>query len=371
MKIQKLLLNELLQNNSLTGKKILIYGISVYAKRLYNLLKENQIDVVGMVDSYTPNVFDEIKRRTFDYILVEATKPQTMAIIVDTLISQGIDVDTIIYSSCDEDDYLYFEIMKAISDDGFVRRLVSHYLCKACDEMNVKEDVLQLVRSYEWLKYGKNYEEREWHINKQKKIAYLNMAKVACSSISISVKEGIECKRIRREVVMGSQINEASDCYKFTYVRNPFARLVSFYCNKFENRNISRIYEGARYGFTYLKYDEGFETLVNKIVTIPYKWADRHFIPQSELVYDEDGKCVVDYIGKFENLPNDYKFFEDNYSLPALEYHNVQKKEKNWMDYYSVELVEKVYEYYKKDIELFGYESEYIDLLNYCKSKIV
>ena len=41
------------------------------------------------------------------------------------------------------------------------------------------------------------------------------------------------------------------------------------------------------------------------------------------------------------------------------------------MDYYSVELVEKVYEYYKKDIELFGYESEYIDLLNYCKSKIV
>lgn len=128
--------------------------------------------------------------------------------------------------------------------------------------------------------------------------------------------------------------------FKFTIVRNPYERFLSMY-----------------YFFTVLleKHPDVNEYL--KIVDWEQlqQHIDWRFIqPQYQYVYDENGVCLVDYIGKFEELNTAWEHIAqrarvEKVALPHLR-KTIHKK---------VPLNEKskniIYEFYKKDFELFGY----------------
>ena len=82
-----------------------------------------------------------------------------------------------------------------------------------------------------------------------------------------------------------------------------------------------------------------------------------HFVPQYKFVCDKDGKILSDFIGRFENLDNDFQEICErlgvNKELPLM---NKGKRKSDWEHYYSPQTKEMVYEYYKKDFEIFGYE---------------
>jgi hypothetical protein len=190
---------------------------------------------------------------------------------------------------------------------------------------------------------------------------------VACSAIKKSVKgSSLDWSEIALEKNVG-MLPKPDEYFKFTYVRNPFARLVSCYCDKIENQQVSQLVSRVNYGVEFLGTDEGFEKFVEKIVQIPEQWADNHFRNQYNIVYDDDGKCLVDYIGKIENLPDDYKFLEEDYGLEHLQYYNVKTKG-DYRNYYSTRTAKMVFEYYKRDIETFKYEEEYKSLMDYLKN---
>ena len=89
----------------------------------------------------------------------------------------------------------------------------------------------------------------------------------------------------------GLATKEQFDSYfKFAFVRNPFARLVSEY----------------RYRLLARKYD--FNTWVMNELPRP-AWNDQycHILPQYDFVYDDDGRLVVDFVGRFEHLSRDFK----------------------------------------------------------------
>lgn len=62
---------------------------------------------------------------------------------------------------------------------------------------------------------------------------------------------------------------------------------------------------------------------------------------------------MPNFIGKFENLENDWKILQEKFDLGNLP-HKTAKL---------------VYKMYKKDFEAFGYENEYQKLLEYLKQK--
>jgi hypothetical protein len=83
--------------------------------------------------------------------------------------------------------------------------------------------------------------------------------------------------------------------------------------------------------------------------------------PQSDFVRDKNGKVLVDFIGRFENLQSDFDRVCPEIGLPptALPHVNKSKvirKYKGYQDYYDKESKEFIAELYKSDIELFGYE---------------
>lgn len=214
-------------------------------------------------------------------------------------------------------------------------------------------------------RYG-NYEPREYVINDDKKIIYLNNSKVACTSIKIAIfgfnqikdDNSVHCiLRSHRK----DEINKKDykNYYIFTYVRNPFERLVSLYKNKVCEEK--QYFDDYLFGF--MSPDKGFEVFVKKIMLIPDFLADRHFRSQYSLIY-KNGKCMVDFVGKIENIDESYKKLEKRFNLDSLPHYNSTKKT-DWMDFYSVDLAKKVYKRYKKDFKQFGYTHYYYELLKH------
>ena len=93
--------------------------------------------------------------------------------------------------------------------------------------------------------------------------------------------------------------------------------------------------------------------------------------PQCDFIQDNDGRIIVDYVGKFENLQNDFnticqKIHVESTQLPHINrsktYNpiiNILKLNKNikkhYSEYYDSETKEFVAHIYKDDIKKFEY----------------
>jgi hypothetical protein len=104
------------------------------------------------------------------------------------------------------------------------------------------------------------------------------------------------------------------DYFKFSFIRNPWARSVSIY--------------------RYFKYHRilSFENFMK--YRFPYLWEERYdfLMPQYDFLFDEKGRQKVDFIGKFENLSEDFELVRKkvNFSLEDLEHINKPPKPHNW-----------------------------------------
>lgn len=127
---------------------------------------------------------------------------------------------------------------------------------------------------------------------------------------------------------------EYANYYKFTIVRNPYDRVMSYY---FWHKGTKKM----RNGFD--KND--FKLFVRKLSDFQFKY----------ITDPETGEILVDKIVKYETMANELgtipKLKRFNFSnLPKL---NVSK---NNSSFYDTELKELVYNKFIKDFELFGYQ---------------
>ena len=171
---------------------------------------------------------------------------------------------------------------------------------------------------------------------------------------------------------LGHVTPEQFDAYlKFGFVRNPWTRLVSEY--RFRR---SRIHVPFRTWVLEQFPQPGFDDM----------W--RHVMPQSEYLYERDGRAAVDFVGRFETLAADYRTVTERLDtgLPPLRRVNsatalaplerlrhlgpvrglrsilgetlrktFQPVPARWQDYYDADTRAFVARFYAEDIARFGY----------------
>jgi len=146
--------------------------------------------------------------------------------------------------------------------------------------------------------------------------------------------------------------NRYSDFFTFTIVRNPWDRLYSSY--KFLEKGGINIHDKNAFE-TYLSTYKDFEDFVLKGLNEKIIWEIMHLIPQYEFVCNKNGKIIVDYVGRFENMNKSLDEINDILKSDfKLEHHNKTDK-KDYKDIYTTEMIEKVHQIYQKDIDIFEY----------------
>ncbi|MDO6745689.1 sulfotransferase family 2 domain-containing protein [Gilvimarinus sp. 1_MG-2023] len=162
------------------------------------------------------------------------------------------------------------------------------------------------------------------------------------------------------EYVDCSYLSEAefNNYYKFSFVRNPWARIVS----EFNYRNYHKSMSFREFVTTGLPDKSNYSDVF------------RHLMPQYDFLHDDKGNLLVDFVGRFENLQADFDYvaaqlgfnetllphINSSNKLSLIKKFNIFKRNKNrkgrcYSEYYdevSRNIVDKMY---AKDIEAFGY----------------
>ena len=128
--------------------------------------------------------------------------------------------------------------------------------------------------------------------------------------------------------------------FKFAFVRNPWDLLVSLYSfipNRPTNRHSTRVAAMS------------FAAFVDE-------WTLRPEISQKSFLCDRTGKCLMDYVGRFENLTDDYAEICRRIGITADLGHFNSSRRVDYREMYSPELKSLVASRLAEDIEMFGYE---------------
>ena len=143
-----------------------------------------------------------------------------------------------------------------------------------------------------------------------------------------------------------------TEYFKFCFVRNPYDRLYSSY--KFLERGGVNIHDANAFQKHLIRYKD-FEDFV--LHGLSYNLLDEiiHFTPQTIFICDQKDVILVDFIGRFENLEEDFMKLADKLSLDIALPHLNSTNKISYRDIYTNEMMIKVKEIYKRDFDILGY----------------
>ncbi|WP_170265729.1 sulfotransferase family 2 domain-containing protein [Thiohalocapsa marina] len=140
--------------------------------------------------------------------------------------------------------------------------------------------------------------------------------------------------------------------FKFTFVRNPWDRLVSTYFF-LKRGGVNQL--DANWAVDHLSDYQNFEEFVHDGLRTDSVREWIHFRPQTYFIADAEGDIKVDFIGRFEKIERDFCLIEKKLGCE----HELRKmnvgQHAHYRDYYTKETKKIVYDFYERDIELLQY----------------
>lgn len=192
------------------------------------------------------------------------------------------------------------------------------------------------------------------------KLLYVRIAKNGNSSILAAMKNHRKCR------MSSAKIAQLDDSWtSFSFVRNPWSRLVSTYKQKASvDATSKRLVEGVYEGFVKqgipIRPGMSFEQFCEVICDIPDSHTDKHLQSQAHTLLKQ-GKPIVRYIGKMEQMNEDWRKIMEkaglNFTLPHL--NRTSQEKDHYSSYYTNKaLVQRVADRYSEDIRHFKYDFE-------------
>lgn len=136
-----------------------------------------------------------------------------------------------------------------------------------------------------------------------------------------------------------ADISHTNNFFKFTFVRNPWDRLVSEY-----------FWQNLQSKISFNDFIARAAQIVRGQIKIKGEYC--HFRPQSDFLTDD-----LDFVGRFENFSRDVRHIHTRLGCECQEIpHSGNTDHDNYPKYYDNRSAESVADIYKRDIELLGYD---------------
>jgi len=205
------------------------------------------------------------------------------------------------------------------------------------------------------------------NIDRESKCLYITNHKAANTTISSTLENLGFTNRGQHE------LEDLNNFFVFSFVRNPFSRIVSRYLHLTyflkEQKKIAKN-RGLVLGswaernfndfFKVMKLDESADNFsFTNFTKFAMETHDNHWMVQFELLkkYSNINVENFNFIGRFENLQEDFNTVCDKIGIPRQKLPRENATEhKHYTEYYDDETREIVANKYAKDIEYFGYE---------------
>lgn len=161
----------------------------------------------------------------------------------------------------------------------------------------------------------------------------------------------ISCHDIKK--IFGER--DFNSYFKFTFVRNPWDRVVSAF---FYFKAGGRMESDKKWAEKNLIQYNDFSTFVRDWINPVRIYKKAHFIPQYKFICEKDDPPQIDFIGHFESLQRDFNFIKGRLGIDTELQHLNPSKRTDYKKYYTEETKGIIAHIYHRDLEIFGYDFE-------------
>ena len=144
--------------------------------------------------------------------------------------------------------------------------------------------------------------------------------------------------------------------FKFTIVRNPWERVYSLYAFRKKRGRTDETLSFRDYILSLYQHS------INNNCSSLFKYPP-HYYGSSDFILDSNGEIMVDYIAKYEDREHGLKSVASKIGfseLGGLHTQRAASEAKHYSCFYDSETKEIVRNIYKKDVELFDYQFNYM-----------
>ena len=170
-------------------------------------------------------------------------------------------------------------------------------------------------------------------ISHQYKTIFVHINRTGGSSIETAFGKRLKNHQRPKEIINKIGIKKWNDFFKFTFVRNPWDRIVSIYHHRKQNRRI------VNEDFKNWVYTIDQFSSFNQLWWIKYK-----------------NKIEMDFIGRFENLEVDFKKICNEIGADLQLPHVNSSKHTHYSNYYDIDSKKFVAKVCQEEIEVFKYK---------------
>jgi hypothetical protein len=205
-------------------------------------------------------------------------------------------------------------------------------------------------------------------------VVFFKMPRVASTTLNLSFSKSVNSisddneyrsihhwnRRTKDRIIYLHNLKKFGEVKIFTFVRNPFFRVVSAYLFAMHSEEGETEYrQGTR---EVLKQYGSFDSVCKNLEEISTLKYCLHFVPQCYWTHNND-TCLMDYIGKYEDLQSEYRKICSEIGIPyAFEeyrHHSGVWSSEDYMGYYKSERTkEDIRRFYSRDFNLFGYSEQ-------------
>lgn len=186
------------------------------------------------------------------------------------------------------------------------------------------------------------------------KCIFIHIPKNAGISVSYALfgsTGGSHRKLVDYQRILGKRI--VKRYFKFSFVRNPWDRLVSTYFFLIKGGLTER---DQKWTEEHIAQYEDFTDFVMNWLSIEHINDSLHFQEQHLFLTNHNNELDVDFLGRFETLDQDFQSICEHLHIDrALKKTNSSKRKNDYRSYYNESTKAIVAEVYKRDIQMFKY----------------